>query len=168
MKTIVKMFLEIVSVILIASISILPVSAHNLGRWANYYPAVNADGNDNFGIMDAYHVDGRVAYYKWQNSTVKSYFNTALTQGKSAWGNMINIVENNSNAYFEIQYDPNMASDTAAYVYTGGASNEHYPKEWTAKMVLGNITSYSSLQKHGISTSKQIINKTRQRRDFMV
>lgn len=77
-----KKIMKIVScLVALATATITPtlsVSAHDLGRWADYYPAVNANGNDNFGIMDAYHIDGRTANYGWENNTAKNYFNTLI------------------------------------------------------------------------------------------
>lgn len=77
-----KKIMKIVScLVALATVTITPtlsVSAHDLGRWADYYTDVNANGNDNFGIMDAYHIDGRTANYGWENNTAKNYFNTLI------------------------------------------------------------------------------------------
>ena len=47
-------------------------------------------------------------------------------------------------AIFKIQYNPNIAASTAAYVECDSPSVGHYgPGEISTKMVVGNITNYS-------------------------
>ena len=75
MKKIMKIASCLVALATVTITPTLSVSAHDLGRWADYYPAVNANGNDNFGIMDSYHIDGRTANYGWENNTAKNYLN---------------------------------------------------------------------------------------------
>lgn len=103
------------------------VSAHNLENWANYYPAINANSTNSFGIENAYHINGRIANYYWANTTAKNYFNSAFIQGENAWGGMIDVVEtSSSDASFVIKYNPNIASNSAAYVQMYGPSYGHY------------------------------------------
>ena len=121
-------------------------SAHILTDWSEYYPAAESNGVDNFGIIDGCHVNGRKVNFKWNNSTVKSYFNTALIQAESMWGNLIDAIEVSSNGSFEIQYDPDPTNDFAGYVIV--ESGEHYiDGQHTTKMVIANITEYTALEK---------------------
>ena len=75
MKKIMKIVSCLVALAPVTITSTLSVSAHDLGRWADYYTDVNANGNDNFGFIDAYHIDGRTANYGWVNqlTTIKEY-----------------------------------------------------------------------------------------------
>lgn len=133
--------------------SALSVSAHNLENWANYYTDVNANGSDNFSIMNSYHVDGRNANYYWENSIAKNNFSEALLQGENAWGGMIDITENSSEYSFVIRYNPNIASDAAAYVTTYIPSYGHYGiDEVSTEMVIGDIINYTAANKKRVLT----------------
>lgn len=144
----------ICSLITAISVVITPLSAsaHNIEKWANYYTAESANNTNCFGIGNVYHINGRVGYYAWDNSTVKGYFETALNQGETSWGGMIDIVENETNACFTVKYNPNTASDTAAYVILHGPCYGHYSaEEIQTEMVMGNILNYTAKQKSQVA-----------------
>ena len=127
--------------------------AHCLTSWSIQYPASGANSTNSFGICDAYHIKGRTGYYKWDNSTVRNYFNDALLAGESAWGDMIDIIEDNGQACFTIKYNPNIASGAAAETIVYGPSYGHYSSdEIQTEVVIGDIVNYSFDNKKKVLT----------------
>ncbi len=132
---------------------LLITKAHCLTDWHNSYQAAYANTTNSFGISDTYHVRGRVAYYSWEDNTVKSYFETAFLQANTSWGGMINNIEDNSLSCYTIKYNPNLCSTIAAQVILVGPSLGHYaPGESTTDMVIGDITNYTLENKRKVLT----------------
>ncbi len=148
MKKTSEILAAIIMALSLVSANISSVSAHDLERWHNYYPASSADSTNSFGIGSWAHINGRIAYYSWANNNTKNLFETCLLQGESSWNNMIDIIENSTSPYFQILYNPNISSGIAAYVEVHGQSYEHHPLTGILpKMVIGNITNYNSSNK---------------------
>jgi len=128
------------------------VLAHSLTPLAKMYTKQKAGGYYHFAIGDWYHPNGKIVSYYWANSTVKSYFSTAIVGGINMWDGIIGIKETESkNAQMKVSYNPNIAADTAAYVVCTLPSNGHYePGGVTTEMVIGNITKYSQTDKNKV------------------
>ena len=128
-------------------------NAHCLTPWHVAYPSSDADDTNSFGIGDFYHIKGRTAYYSWENSTTKGYFETALTEATNAWGGMIDNIENDTLACYTVSYNPNAAGGYAAYVVNSGPSYGHYEAGGaSSQLVICNILNYSSESKRKVLT----------------
>ena len=124
---IMRIFLLISIVAIMLACTVLTVSAHQIAPWANYYKPTNAGGNNHFGILPDYHIDGNTVNYYWATnsyataSEAKSYFASAMTGGVSAWGGIINAVEkaSSSSSHMRVVYEPYCECNGYWYHSTG-------------------------------------------------
>lgn len=144
-KKIKKVFMYIFSMTIVMMTPCL-VSAHSLTPWAALYTPERAGGNFQFSIGDFYHPPTNYVDYYFENSVARNNFLYSFSDGRDEWGGMIITNETTflDRAIFKIQYNPNIAASTAAYVECVSPSVGHYgPGEISTKMVVGNITNYS-------------------------
>ncbi len=108
-----KVLSGILSIIIIFSASVIPVSAHNMSPWINNYPETSANSTFAFGFDGYAHISGKTVKYYWVNDTTKENFNTALTSAFSqGWGNLITGTEMTLYyAHTGILYDPAYGPD---------------------------------------------------------
>ena len=94
------------------------VSAHSLTPWAALYTPERAGGNFQFSIGDFYHPPTNYVDYYFENSVARNNFLYSFSDGRDEWGGMIITNETTflDRAIFKIQYNPNIAASTAAYV----------------------------------------------------
>lgn len=122
-------------------------SAHLLTEWAKKYPKENAGGANQFAISEGHHINGNTVKYCWADSTVKNNFQSLIPGAVSAWNGMIAATETTtaSEAHVKIWYDPDITSNTLAYVEYSGLPGHFDPPSKTAKMVIVNFANRSEV-----------------------
>jgi len=98
---------------LFLNLIVIPVSAHGMTAWRNYYHPDNAGGTYHFGFINDYHMNSRSFTFFWRDSETENRFSTALISGGQSsgniqgWDGMIHGTRvNTNNAHVIIEYAP--------------------------------------------------------------
>lgn len=122
-----KFFALIFVLIILIPSTLILATAHTLTPWSNYYPASSANSTYSFGLTNYYHINGNNIKYYWDNSSIKFFFNQAVTEAFSvSWKNIISGTEvtNLNSAHVTLKYDPinhpnGYAAETICFVNDG-------------------------------------------------
>ena len=129
-KKVIKHFsILMVYIICFSCIFSYSASAHFLSSWASYYPASSANSTYSFGIDNSVHINGTKIKYYWANSTVSSYYATALSLAFTKWGGLISGTNVSSTAYAHITISYTSTLSPAGYAalahMNSGDTNQH-------------------------------------------
>jgi len=130
-KTIKAMLGFIIILVVILTTSSFSASAHSLQDWANHYTQAKANATYSFAIRSyPHHMNGSAFNYFFANSTVKSYFGTAISDGISSWGIISGAETTSANAHTKITYipstHPSNAKTPGSCTYYSGDANSHF------------------------------------------